>query len=201
MGLIATKPEGSSYSPPPAGPSRAVCVQVIDLGTQEETFQDRTLERHKVLIAWEIEEIDPDDEKRRPYLIFQRYTLSLDDRSTMYKHLVAWRGREFTGEELKGFSLRKVLGVPCVLNIVHNKTDKRTYANIGSIMPVMKGTEPLKPVREPFFFDIDEWDDKVFATFGKHLQETILSSPEAKARKTGTPGGNSADDEFDDIPF
>jgi hypothetical protein len=39
---------------------------------------------------------------------------------------VAWRGREFTPEELKGFHLKNILGAWCMISVVHNENDGKT---------------------------------------------------------------------------
>ena len=48
-------------------------------------------------------------------------------------------------DEEKGFDIVAVLGNSCILNLVHNTKDDKTYTNIASISPLMKGMKPLEP--------------------------------------------------------
>jgi hypothetical protein len=38
-----------------------------------------------------------------------------------------------------GFDLEAVIGANCLLNITHNQVGDRTYANVSSVNPLMKG--------------------------------------------------------------
>src|SRR5690554_5665654 len=114
MALVATD-SGKTYPPAPAGTHLAICVQVIDIGTQYSRYYDKW--SHKVLIGWELP--DEQNEDGEPWLVWNRYTLSLHENSALRGHLQSWRGRSFTEEELKGFHLKNILDKPCMLTITH----------------------------------------------------------------------------------
>ena len=106
---------------------------------------------------------------------------SLHERAALRKFLEAWRGRPFTPEELKGFDLTKLLGQPCLLGIVHQEREGKTFAGISSCMKLPRGmTAPQ--ASEP----LECWDMSggvppdwtVFAALPKRLQETIEASAE-----------------------
>ena len=59
-----------------------------------------------------------------------------DEKATLLKDLQAWRGKEFTPEELDGFSLEVLLGKFCMVNITHSDYNDKTYANISSVSQV-----------------------------------------------------------------
>ena len=48
-----------SYTPAPAGTHIAICVKVIDLGTQRVEWQGDVKLQHKVLLAWELVDEQP----------------------------------------------------------------------------------------------------------------------------------------------
>ena len=77
-------------------------------------------------------------------LISKTYTASMHEKAALSKDLESWRGRAFTDEERDGFDLKKVLGQPCLLNVIHENKGGTVYANIASVSPVPKGM-PVKP--------------------------------------------------------
>lgn len=142
MAIIARAPE-SKFTPAPEGLHQAVCVDVHDLGLQKTPWG----EKHKVIIVWQIDEIDPENDK--PFQVRQQYTLSLSDKANLRRDLECWRGRKFTDDELQGFDLEKLLGANCQLQIVHNLGDEgRTYANVQAIVPYNAKLGPKLSPRE-----------------------------------------------------
>ena len=133
MAIIA---KGSSFVPCPAGLHQAVCCDVVDLGNVESVYGVK----HKVTLVFQVNE--PMDDGR-PFLVQRRYTVSLDQKSSLRKDLESWRGRPFTADELKGFDLEKLLGVNCQLNVQQNDRDGTTYANITAIVPLSRGMSKM----------------------------------------------------------
>lgn len=137
MAIIAkSSGDGQSFDPAPAGAHRAVCVDVIDRGILDVTWQGQTKKQHKVDLAWQIDEAREDGKR---FLVFKRYTLSLNEKAALRKDLESWRGRAFTREEEMGFDVEAVIGKSCLLNVAQNRKGDRTYANVVSVMPLMKG--------------------------------------------------------------
>jgi hypothetical protein len=135
--------DGQSHTPAPVGVHRAVCVDVLDKGIVEVTWQGKTKKQHKISIAWQIDELR-DDGKR--FLVYKRYTLSLHEKAGLRKDLESWRGKAFTRDEEMGFDVESVVGSCCLLNVVHNTVGEKTYANVDSVMPLMKGMPQLAVV-------------------------------------------------------
>jgi hypothetical protein len=142
VAIIATAKgeNGQTFQPAPAGVHQAVCVDVVDLGILDVTWQGQTKRQHKVNFAWQIAE-DRDDGK--PFLVFKRYTLSLHEKAGLRKDLESWLGRKFGREEEMGFDVETLIGRNCLLNITHNRVADKTYANVQSVNPLMKGMQPM----------------------------------------------------------
>jgi hypothetical protein len=137
MPIIATAGSDSkNFTPAPEGVHQAVCVDVIDKGILEVTYAGKTKKQHKVSLAWQIDEARDDG---KPFLVYKRYTLSLNEKATLRKDLESWRGKKFTRDEEMGFDVESVLGVNCLLNVQHNAVDDKTYANVVAVMPLAKG--------------------------------------------------------------
>ena len=185
MPIIASSKGESSgnFEPAPAGVHQAVCVDVVDLGVLDVSWQGQTKRQHKVNIAWQINE-DRDDGK--PFLVFKRYTLSLHEKSGLRKDLESWRGRKFTRDEEMGFDVEAVIGANCLLNITHNRVGDRTYANVVSIMPLAKGMPPIHA---------RDYVRKVDRTPTEHVER-------APDYDDSTPPPLTDDDiQFDSVPF
>lgn len=203
MGLTARDNGGGDYTPSPEGTHPATCTAVIDLGTQ---YSDRwKKQQHRVLIGWELDT----DEKRSdgaPFVAWRRYTMSLHEKGSLRKDLEAWRGRKFTAEELQGFSLKNILGKPCILTITHTNNDGTTYANVASVAALPKRMGAPAAPAKLILFDIDEPDMAVFADFGEKLQAQIKASAEwkeADGRGAGEPPSYLGEAPLpeEDIPF
>lgn len=181
----------------PEGTFSAVCVDVIDLGKVENKVFGGM--RNMVRLVWQIdEEMDEETAQRfkmpngSRHIIKQDYTASLDEKAKIRKHLQSWRGRAFTPQELLGFDMETVVGVPCLLSIVHNTGSKGgTFANVGAVMKLAKGSTAIKPAgyvrvkdRKPVSVEHPE----------------LVSAPRAKPVEEG-PADWDAGITDDDVPF
>jgi hypothetical protein len=138
---IIAKAGGGNFVPCPAGQHAAVCCDVVDMGVLEVTFGGRVKKQHKIRIVWQIEEVMSDN---RPYIAQKRYTLSLHKKAALRADLESWRGRPFTDQELMGFDVENVIGVPALLNIQQIVKDGETYSNIMTLMKLPKGMTVLQ---------------------------------------------------------
>ena len=199
--LVNAGGSNNDFQPVSAGLHLARCYQIIDLGHQ--TVPKYKAEGFsvmpKVRITWEIcDEMMSDG---RPFSISKEYTASLGEQARLRKDLWAWRGRDFTDAELKGFSLENVLGKPCQLLIDHTEKNGKTYANINSIVPVKK-TEVVPELVNPMVkFDIQEFDQKVFDGLSSYVQKKILMSKELE--ENGIPQTRQDEPVIEDetVPF
>ena len=169
----------------------ARCYRIIDLGTQSTEWQGQQKKNYKVMILWEVHGEDENGkalvtDRNEPMSISKNYTMSLGDMSRLRADLKAWRGRDFTADELRGFQLKNVLGAWCMLNVVHAEgNDGKIYANVSTVNPVPsalrkaglpEGVNPLTT------FDLDNPDMALFDTFSNNLKAKIEASPEWKAK-------------------
>lgn len=141
MPIYASAGSGTSFTPTPAGTHQAVCVDVIDKGLQPNKFKPGTTQQ-KIDIAWQIGETRDDG---KPYMVFKRYTLSINEKANLRHDLESWRGRAFTREEEMRFDVESVIGANCLVSIQHNTNGDKTYANVMSVMPLLKGMARLTP--------------------------------------------------------
>ena len=137
---IIAKDSRKEFTPAPEGLHQAVCVDVVDMGLQSTPWGDK----QKVDLRWQLDA--KDETTNRAFIVTRRYTNSLNEKATLRQHLEAWRGRKFTGEELQGFDLEKLIGVNCQVQIVQELSDQgRIFANIQAIVPLGKGMTKIRP--------------------------------------------------------
>lgn len=208
MGMPLPQPTGGGdFELAPAGTHKAVCIQVIDLGTQERSpYQGKERKpTRRVRIAWEL--ADELDSEGRRFIVGQSYNFSMNERAALRQDLESWRGVPFQDSDFGpgGFDLKNLLGVNCLLGVVHNEHNERTYANLKTISKMMKGVEPAQAVSPLFLFTLDQFNDQEFEQVPEWLRETIKKSPEY-AEATGGQAPPPANDlngyELDDeVPF
>lgn len=204
--LIARATQTSTFKPVPPGSHLARCYRIIDLGTQKTTFNGESKFIKKVMFQFEVHSEDDDGplktDKGEPMSISKNYTLSLSDKAVLRADLEAWRGREFTREELQGFELKNVLGAWCLITVTRaTGNDGKEYTNITGVSPVPKAMKQSLPT--PFnqvgIFYIDDPDMEMFETLSERIRQKITETPEWKSRKTPQPSSNFDDDAT--IPF
>lgn len=204
MSLTISEKKESSVPLLEPGTYPAVCCMLVDLGQQyNESFKTSA---RKVLVGWEIvgETVDVGGEQK-PRTFSKMYTASLNEKAALRKDLNAWRGRPFTEEELAAFDLKKIVGTPCFVNIIHNTgTNGNTYANLASISALPKGYPRPALTVEPTIYDIDDSDPAVVDTLPKWIAEKIKASPsyQEKIAQTCEPNLVELHDNDDgELPF
>ena len=215
MSLTARDSGGGSFTPVAPGMHLARCYRIVDMGTQKTEFQGQAKHLQKVMLQFEVHGEDDNGKplvtaKGEPMSISKNFTLSLAEKATMRKDLQAWRGREFTPEELRGFELKNVLGAWAMITASKAVGNNgKEYTNIVSINPVpvaIKKAGMPEGFNKLAMFVISNPDMELFETFSNGLKEKITSSPEWRARGPApqpAPDKPSSgfDDMEDDIPF
>lgn len=191
MGTTATE-TGSTFKPCPAGVHDATCVVVADIGTHLKDYPDGKKEKHRVLLAWEIDDLRTDDDE--PFIVTRQFNLSLHENSGLRPFLEAWRGRSFTEKELHAFDVKNVLGAPCQLNVVHQKSDKngQTYANASSAIPLGKKSARPTPTLALLHVDLDEHRE-IDPTWPKYVSNAIRKSEDFRRGLIADPPSEEDD--------
>lgn len=205
MGLLARDSGGGNFEITPAGNHIGVCYMVCDLGDQEVDWQGAIKVMRKVRISWELPgEVMADG---RPFSISKKYTLSLSDKANLRKDLESWRGRAFTDSELDGFDLFNVLGKGCMINVIHETNNGKTYANVASVASLPKGMNAPAPTNAVVAFSLEDEDALAkFNSLPEWLQKLInargigMAAQPTSSREPETTAASN-DFEDDDIPF
>lgn len=185
MAINATSSGSTAKELIPAGNYIARCYQMIQIGTVPEVINNETKLMNKVRIGWELPtetRVFNEEKGEQPFVISKEYTLSLSDKANLRKMLASWRGKDFTEDQAKCFDITILLGLPCMLNIIHkaSKDGTKTYQEIGAVSPMPKGVECPKQVHDNTLLEFDNFDWVVFDSLPDFIKDKIKTSAEFK---------------------
>ena len=197
MAVIA-KDEGKTMELLAEGQYVGRCVWVIDIGTHEgEMFGPK----HQVVLGWELpeERRQYGDGPEEPVVITKYYTLSLNEKANLRRDLQQWRGKSFDSEELAGFDLEKLIGVPCLITITHEaKRNGEKRAAVSGLSKVPGGVTVPPQQTKVKTFSFGDPALNVLELMPEWLQAKIRSSAEYLELY---PGSDAKKEVSDDIPF
>ncbi len=210
--------EGQQFENPPAGSHCARCYSLVDLGTQQHTFQGETRVSRDVRISFELPharmtgKYNP-EVKGKPFAVHLTVKQSLHTKANLRRYLEGWRGKKFDKESVETFDPKKLVGLPCRLALIENGD----YVNVDSISPLTKAEAKALPkqVNPPVFLSLvpEEFDAKVFESLHEKTREKIAKTPEfvaldnptaAEEAQSDAPEGDGPGEgvpENDDVPF
>jgi hypothetical protein len=171
----------------PAGTYVARCYSVVHLGHVVQKYMGEEKVVDLVRFTWELPtelKCFNQDKGMQPCAISREMTFSLNEKSNLRAMLNAWRGKALTEEEAKAFDLAKLIGAPCMINLIHQPSKanpEKVYERIAAVLPMMKGMV-CPPQHNPSMeFSVLEFDRTKFETLPSFLQEMITGSKEYQA--------------------
>jgi hypothetical protein len=142
-----TKAPSGDFAPAPEGSQASVLIGVYELGHQWKTGQYGTGWQPKVWLSFELSDSEMSD--GRPFVIGREFTLSLNEKSSLYGFLSRWLGAAALAD---GIDLAGLLGRPGTAAISHRKGEGkwegRVFADLDSVTP-FPATFRGKPVDPP----------------------------------------------------
>src|SRR3990167_4670540 len=197
MSLTVTDTGSGDFEITPSGTHLARCYLIAELGHQKTSWQGKDLIKPQVMISWEL--VNELMEDKRPFVISRTYTASLSEKANLRADLETWRSRSFTEEEIKGFDLKKVLGAPCQITVVHTAKNNKTYANVKGVTAIPKGTVVPELQNKAVAYEIH--NQETFKMLPEWIQKKIESRVEPTETENPAPTGHETDFIDDDIPF
>ncbi len=195
---------GGDYPPPiPADQYPAALVAIIDLGTQEITYQNNDPEwKRKIFLVWDVNVLNPEMVVLGGDLVTfigpDAFRFSFHPSSTLLQWLEAWRGGAYKdGEKI---DLVKCLGQSCLLTIIQGGSGDKIYNKIDDLtkLPAMMAKHKVTPSVPLFKFllgedlaGIPKW---VPFMYGKSVQTHIGRSEEMAGGRTAGAKGNAVPD-------
>lgn len=197
----------------PAGNYFARCYQMIQIGHVKEVIMGQVKTLNKVRIGWELPtemRVFNKERGEQPLVIDQEFTLSMHEKSNLRKILASWRGRDFTIEEAGSFDITKLLGKPCMLNIIHKpgvSDPTKIYEKIGSVSPLPKGTKIPDQINATSVLQFDNFDNVLFSSLPDFIKDKIKTSEEFIKMQNPQMNDftysnvNEMTEPIDDLPF
>lgn len=150
MALNVEYKESGDFILAPSGQFQAVAAEILDLGYSEKTYKapDGTENKrnvHEIQYVFQLNKVDTESGKR--FEVRSRpMNTNLSDKATLRDFLRQWRGHDLLDTEkvAPGIDLEMLVGKNCLISVIHNKVGDKTYANIGSIMPLVEGMPEIQ---------------------------------------------------------
>jgi len=195
----------------PTGNYIARCYKMIHIGTVEEVILGDKKILNKVRIGWELPtelRVFNEEKGEQPLVIDKEFTLSLYEKSALRGVLKSWRGKDFTEEEAKCFDITKLLGVQCMINIIHKPSKRdasKVYEEIAGITAVPKGITVPAQINTTFCLDYDNFDETKFNSLPDFIKQKMQTSMEYSAlinpNHREFKSDNEPTKEDSDLPF
>jgi hypothetical protein len=204
--MLLPKPNQIEFEQSAPGTYPARCYRFLDLGTQPKTYQGQTKLLRQIRLSWELptELMTKGEHAGKPFTVHNTYTWSMSEKAILRKTLEAWRGKKFVDADFGegGFDTRRLIGVPCMIGISHTEKEGKTYSNISSVSPLLKGYQMPAAVNETLYFSFDDLRG-LPAIEASRLMEDLFGklSPKTKEMLTRCPeyltavGGDAQVDE------
>lgn len=207
----AKKPTSNKVNPVPEdGVQLGVIVQVVDIGVQDGGMWqgEKKPDCQQVRITYELpNDVHDFDGEMKPLLISETVNFSSHELSTCVKRLNSID----PGLKITGGDFAKLVGMAVQVQITHKagkgKHEGRTFANVASVSPLMKGMKGPEDTFNPkYSYSPDEHDEEVWEMMPDFLKEIInnrlnkgskpvpASKPKPSATLQDTPDEPAQDD-------
>lgn len=207
MAILATN-NGTPRELIPANNYLARCYQMIEIGTIKEMIQGTEKILTKVRIGWELPtelKVFNPEKGEQPCVISKEYTLSMNEKANLRKMLASWRSKDFTEAEAKSFDITKLLGIACMINIIHkpSKDGTRTYEEIAGVTAVPKGITVPPQITPTVLISYDNFDTQAFENLPDFIKSKMVTSLEYEklTMPSNTHFQEATSESADDLPF
>lgn len=174
--------EKGNYELPPEATHQAICVEIVDYGTQPQSYMGETKPpAHEVRFGWRL--IGEQQADGRPFHIGKDYLYSMGKKSNFRKMMEAWIPKSVMDAAggAENFDIKSLLNKGCLLTITHAVSAAgNDYAKIASISSFAKGMAKAAPVDDTLYFSLqaDEFKEDDFDRVPQWMQDKIKASPE-----------------------
>jgi hypothetical protein len=202
---IAPKNNYEKRELPPAGTHLARLYSIIEIGTQSFIWEGQEKKTHKVRLTWELPtemRVFNEEKGEQPMVISEEVGFSMHEKATLRKKIVhGMIGTSLTDKEADSFDIDKLLGMECLLNIIHEEKPKGMFAKINSISTLMKGQTCPAQINPTVTLYFNDWKPEVFENLPKFIKEKIMASPEYQSMSGSAHTVNNGEISVEDIPF
>lgn len=154
-----------------------------------DTLVSFTLELPNELNEFTVKKEDGSEEKvSKPFVISKEFTLSMGSKSNLRPFVEGIIGAKLTDEEAGAFDIETLVGLPCLATVTHSQGKKdpsKTYANLMSVSPLVKGMVAPEQINPSSILDVKTMPLEDIDKLPEFIQVKMKDSDEYK-RRTGT---------------
>lgn len=138
MGVFTAKannkkaPADGEYEKAPTGTHPAVCVAILDMGTQVQEFQGKKTDQHRLFFVWEL--VTEQMKGGNNHVVGIDLTLSLNEKAKLRQWIEARRGEKIV--DGTDYDASDELGKPCLLTVANNDAG---YPKVNGMSGIPKG--------------------------------------------------------------
>lgn len=177
--IMAKIPMAPRELAPEGNGQDAVCLGIVDLGTQPAT-NPAWDDARKCLIVFEL--VNSKRKNGKPFDVTKNVTFTMSQNGKLAEILEAWLG--ISPKELRKFDPDDLKGKPALLNIKHSEDGN--FANIIAISAPPAKHKMKKASMPTYSLYLDEtFDQDVFDGLSEGLKNKIAASPEYAAVMSG----------------
>jgi hypothetical protein len=185
--LTAPRPESNkkTYEPVPAGTHVARLYRLVQIGTVESVWQGETKNLMKIWLSFELcneKKVFKEGEPAKPMTVSVEYTLSMGPKANLRKFVEGMIGTALKDEEADGFDVETLVGKACLINVSHTKKGDKTYVNVMSASPLIKGMEAPAQFNPSMILTYQKWDSDVYETLPNFIKDKMATTPEMATR-------------------
>jgi hypothetical protein len=184
--------EGASFELMEPGNYPAILCEFVEIGTVMTSFQGGPEKPvKKIMLGFEIpsERVKFGDEPERAQLIRMEFSQYLSPKASLRGFLNAWRGKDLTEDELKGFNLLSLMGASGLLNVGHKpgtgKNVGKTFYEALGMSRLPKGSAKPEPFTAQRVLTYRKWSWEIYSGLPKYIQDKMKISKEYKETIAG----------------
>jgi hypothetical protein len=182
--MKAKKPE-RTYELVPAGNHVARLYQIVHIGTNSFEYKGEMKKSDKVRLTFELcneRKAFKEGEEPKPFSISREFGLTMGKKSNLRPFVEGFIGTSLDDEEAYGFDLDDLIGMACLLNVVHAEVGDKVYSNIRGASPLPKGMDAPELFNESKIIDVDTAPFEEIEALPEFIRDKMKSSEEYQAR-------------------
>lgn len=189
----------SKFTLTPSGTHIARLISIVQIGKIEVTWQGQVKNLEKIRLTFElVDELHVFEEGKDaiPFIISGEFTLSMGSKTNLRPLVEGMLGVALLDSEADAFDVEELLGKPCLLTVKHETKGDRTYANIASAVPLMKGQVARDAYNPITLLTYNNWSQDLFNKLPQFVKDKMMSSEQYKKKF-----GVKSEIATDEIPF
>lgn len=180
-------PERSEKKLAPTGTHRAVLYKLINLGTLNVEWDGEPKKSHKIRLGWELSDEEIEYEKdgetiKKPFVVDRKFTFSLGDNAHLTPIVEGMIGKPLFDKEKAEFDIETLLGMSCLITIVHDEYNGNKFAKVTNATLLPKGMEKPTQVNENLILDVRKMSREEIDELPEFIANDMKSSDEYRVR-------------------